>query len=196
MTHWEAWGYAIECRVRRNDIRTYTPSLIKQEVNLNVVEVVWFNAFKWEELVYLLLPSKHPAQCSETQHQNLSLIIQRIIQWQMVKTRTYSGYFYIITYIVACLRSALMVLKRKCNQGCTVPNLCSWATRKSYNVLFSYKSYDGHPGLNKFRALGSLQFFLEHSWGLQKHDKLTTFFLHIPVTFPLPKSLFIFPSIC
>ena len=119
-----------------------------------------------------------------------------IIQWQMVKTRIYSGYFYIITYIVACLRSALMVLKRKCNQGCTVPNLCCWATRKSYNVLFSYKSYAGHPGFNKFRALGSLQFFLEHSWGLQKHDKLTTFFLHIPVTFPLPKSLFIFPSIC
>ena len=87
-----------------------------------------------------------------------------------------------------------MVLKRKCNQGCTVPNLCSWATRKSYNVLFSYKSYDGHPGLNKFRALGSLQFFLEHSWGLQKHDKLTTFFLHIPVTFPLPKIIpFHFP---
>ena len=89
-----------------------------------------------------------------------------------------------------------MVLKRKCNQGCTVPNLCSWATRKSYDVLFSYKSYDGHPGFNKFRALGSLQFFLEHSWGLQKHDKLATFFLHIPVTFPLPKFLFIFPSIC
>ena len=86
--------------------------------------------------------------------------------------------------------------KKKCNQGCTVPNLCSWATRKSYNVLFSYKSYAGHPGFNKFRALGSLQFFLEHSWGLQKHDKLTSFFLHISVTFPLPKSLFIFPSIC
>jgi len=149
---------------------TYTPSLIKEEVNLNVVEVVWFNAFKWEELVHLLLPSKHLAQCSETQHQNLSLIIQRIIQWQMVKKRKsccYCGYFYNITYIVACLRSAPMVLKRKWDQSCTVPNLCSWATRKSYNVLFSYKSYAGHPGFHKFRAVGSLQLFLEHSWGLQ-----------------------------
>ena len=194
MTHWEAWGYAIECRVRRNDIRTYTPSLIKQEVNLNVVEVVWFNAFKWEELVHLLLPSKHPAQCSETQHQNLSLIIQRIIQWQMVKTRIYSGYFYIITYIVACLRSALMVLKRKWDQGCTVPNLCSWATRKYYNVLFSYKSYAGHPGFHKFSALGSLQFFFNRApLGIAKtwwaHNLLSSHpcyisFAKIPFHFP------------
>ena len=82
-----------------------------------------------------------------------------------------------------------MVLKRKWDQGCTMPNLCSWATGKSYNVLFSYKSYAGHPGFYKFRALGSLQFSLEHRWGLQKHDKLTTFFLHIPATFPLLKFL-------
>lgn len=47
-------------------------------------------------------------------------------------------YFYNITYIEACPWSALMVLKRKSDQGCSVPNLCSWATRKSYNVLFSY----------------------------------------------------------
>ena len=117
---------------------------------------------------------------------------ENIIQWQMVKTRKsccYCGYFYNITYFVACLRSALMVLKRKWDQGCTMPNLCSWATRKSYNVFFSYKSYAGHPGFHKFRALGSLQFSLEHRWGLQKHDKLTTFFLHIPATFPLPKFL-------
>ena len=86
-----------------------------------------------------------------------------------------------------------MVLKRKWDQGCTVPNLCSRATRKSYNVLFSYKSFAGHPGFHKFRALGSLQFFLEHHSGLQKHDKLTTFFLHNRVTFPLPKIPLHFP---
>ena len=82
-------------------------------------------------------------------------------------------YFYNITYIEACPWSALMVLKRKSDQGCSVPNLCSWPTRKSYNVLFSYQSCAEHPGFHKFRALGSRQFFLEHSWGLQKHDELT-----------------------
>ena len=38
-----------------------------------------------------------------------------------------------------------------------VPNFCSWASRKSY------KSYAGHLGFYRFRALGSLQFFLEQS---------------------------------
>ena len=41
------------------------------------------------------------------------------------------------------------------------PNFCPWATRKSY--FFQNKSYAVHPGFHKFRALGSLQFFLEHS---------------------------------
>ena len=38
-----------------------------------------------------------------------------------------------------------------------VPNFCSWASRKSY------KSYAGHLGFYRFRALSSLQFFLEQS---------------------------------
>ena len=56
-----------------------------------------------------------------------------------------------------------MVIKRKWDQGCTVPNLCSRATRKYYNVLFSYKSYAEHPGFHKFSALGSLQFFFNRA---------------------------------
>ena len=40
-----------------------------------------------------------------------------------------------------------------------VPNLCPWVTRKLLD--FSYKSR--HPRFYNFRALGSLQFSLEHS---------------------------------
>ena len=42
-----------------------------------------------------------------------------------------------------------------------MPFFNSWATGKS--SIFSYKSYAGHPGFYRFRALDSLQFFLEHS---------------------------------
>ena len=42
-----------------------------------------------------------------------------------------------------------------------MPFFYSWATGKSF--IFSYKSYAGHPGFYRFRALDSLQFFLEHS---------------------------------
>ena len=37
-------------------------------------------------------------------------------------------------------------------------NFCSGATRKS--MSFPQKSYAGHPEFHRFRALGSLQFFL------------------------------------
>ena len=41
-------------------------------------------------------------------------------------------------------------------------------------VVFSYKSYAGHPGFHGFRALVSLQFSLEHSlagvFNLQLYD--------------------------
>ena len=40
------------------------------------------------------------------------------------------------------------------------PNFCSWATRV---LVFPYKSYAGQPRIYSFRALGSLQFSLEHS---------------------------------
>ena len=43
------------------------------------------------------------------------------------------------------------------------PNFCSWATRKSH---FFIQSYAGHPWFYSFRALGSLQFSLEHSLAL------------------------------
>ena len=45
------------------------------------------------------------------------------------------------------------------------PNFCSRAIRKSF--FFSNKSYAGHPRFYSFGALGSLQFFLEHSRLLQ-----------------------------
>ena len=48
--------------------------------------------------------------------------------------------------------------------GPLVPNFCSPVTRKSF---FSYK-YTGHPGFHSFRALGSLQFSLEHSLGINE----------------------------
>ena len=40
------------------------------------------------------------------------------------------------------------------------PNFCSWPTRV---LVFPYKSYAGQPRIYSFRALGSLQFYLEHS---------------------------------
>ena len=44
------------------------------------------------------------------------------------------------------------------------PNFCSWATR---NLSFFIGIIDaGHTGFHKFRALGSHQFFLEHSLAL------------------------------
>ena len=41
------------------------------------------------------------------------------------------------------------------------PNFCPQATRKS--LVFSFKSYAGHPKFYRFKVLGSLQFSLEHS---------------------------------
>lgn len=40
-----------------------------------------------------------------------------------------------------------------------------FAPRPLENLVFSWKSYDGHPEFHRFRALpGSLQFLLEHSF--------------------------------
>ena len=58
-------------------------------------------------------------------------------------------------------------------QGCALPapswpvvlNYCSGATRK----FFSQKSCAGHPGFHGSRALGSFQFFLEHSLATSKN---------------------------
>ena len=44
------------------------------------------------------------------------------------------------------------------------PNFCSWATRNL--SFFMGIIYAGHTGFHKFRALGSHQFFLEHSLAL------------------------------
>ena len=41
-----------------------------------------------------------------------------------------------------------------------VPNFYTWATRKSF---FGNKSFAGYPRFFRFRVLGSLQFFLQHS---------------------------------
>ena len=46
-------------------------------------------------------------------------------------------------------------------QWSLVPNFCSCSTRKSY--FFHTNSYTGHSRFYSFRALGAIQFSLEHS---------------------------------
>ena len=62
-------------------------------------------------------------------------------------------------------------------QGCALaepsgPWRLTFALGRLENLTSSYKSYAGHPGFHSFRALGSLQFSLEHSvgppWGERK----------------------------
>ena len=40
--------------------------------------------------------------------------------------------------------------------------------------VFSQKSYAGHPGFPRFGAVGSIQFFLQHSLGFQSYMNFTT----------------------
>ena len=56
----------------------------------------------------------------------------------------------------------------KFDQGCALaepggPWCLTFALGRLEISDFSYKSYAGHPGFYSFRALGSLQFSLEHS---------------------------------
>ena len=53
-------------------------------------------------------------------------------------------------------------------QGCALvepggPWRVTFALGRLENLRFSYKSYPGRPGFYRFRALGFLQFSLEHS---------------------------------
>ena len=60
-----------------------------------------------------------------------------------------------------------MVLKKKWDQGCTVPNLCSWATRKSYIVLSSYKSRWA-PWISQVQSTWLPSIFLRAQLGIAK----------------------------
>ena len=57
------------------------------------------------------------------------------------------------------------------------PNFCSRATRKSQ--IFHTNHMLGYPGFYRFRALGSLQFSLEHSLGMI--DRFKDFLVEYPV---------------
>ena len=60
-------------------------------------------------------------------------------------------------------------------------------------MYFSHTNHTlGTLDFTSLEHLAPFNFFLEHHWGLQKHDELTTFFLHIPVTFPFTKNSFSF----
>ena len=60
-------------------------------------------------------------------------------------------------------------------QWALVTNFCSQATRKSYFLL--EKAHAGHPGYFRFRALGSLQFFLEYSLGMETENAIVSLLL-------------------
>ena len=64
------------------------------------------------------------------------------------------------------------------NQGCAPaepgsPWYLTFDLRRLESLRFSHKSFVGHPRFHSFRALGSLQFSLEHS--LVKYKKCTKY---------------------
>ena len=66
------------------------------------------------------------------------------------------------------------------NQGCALaetggPLCLTFPTgRLEYLTFFMkyYNSYTGQPGFHRFRSLGSLQFFSEHSFVKEKNSQL------------------------
>lgn len=55
-----------------------------------------------------------------------------------------------------------------------VSNFCSWQVENL--SIFLYKACSGYHGFHKFRSLGSLQYFLDHSLANCHEEKLMYFF--------------------